>query len=266
MVESFEDVDASLVSDSQSPEAAEPSERALYYPAIPSQAFRTVDAAPGNTRLDGTPAQRPSALREVVALVGMELGRSPARPSPTLADWRHGIDQFFEEAAVVDVCRAEADGERDALGVGNQVTLGPGAPAIGGIGAGLLAPLLAGTLALSTQARLQSIAPARPRRSSRTRWSLSQTPAACQSRNRRQHVIPEPQPISCGSISQGMPLLSTNRMPVSAARCGIGGRPPFGFGRSGGSSGSIRVHNSLGTRGWAMPPRTARLYHRSRFR
>jgi hypothetical protein len=34
----------------------------------------------------------------------------------------------------------------------------------------------------------------------------SQTPACCHSRKRLQHVIPEPQPISCGNISQGIPL------------------------------------------------------------
>src|ERR1700733_1747619 len=32
-------------------------------------------------------------------------------------------------------------------------------------------------------------------------------PRSCQSRSRRQQLIPEPQPISCGSISQGIPLL-----------------------------------------------------------
>jgi hypothetical protein len=32
--------------------------------------------------------------------------------------------------------------------------------------------------------------------------------------------MPEPQPISCGSISQGRPERSTNRMPVRAARSG----------------------------------------------
>jgi hypothetical protein len=66
-----------------------------------------------------------------------------------------------------------------------------------------------------------------------------------------------------GQHSQGMPLFNTNRMPLSVARCGIGGRPPFGFGRSEGSNGSIRVHNSSGTRGLAMPSRTARPYGRS---
>jgi hypothetical protein len=266
MMESLEDVSAAFVADGEAAEAAEPSQGTLDHPAMPSQALGAVDPAPGDPRLDRAPAQRPSALREIVALIGMELGRSPAWPSSTLADWRHGIDHLLEEAAVVDVCRGKAEGEWNALGISDQVALGACSAAVGRVGTSLLAPLLAGTLALSTQARLQSMTPARPRRSSRTRCSRFQTPADCQSRSRRQHVIPDPQPISWGSISQGTPLFSTNRMPVSAARCGIGGRPPFGFGRSGGNSGSIRVHNSSGTRGLAMPPRTAQSYRRSRFR
>jgi hypothetical protein len=204
-------------------------------------------------------------MREIVALVGMELGRSPLRSADAMADRRHGIDQFFEEAAVVDIGRAEPDGERDAPGVGDQVALGPGPAAIGRVGAGLFAPLLAGTEALSTQARLQSMAPARPKRSSRTPCSLVQTPAACQSRSRRQQVIPDPHPISRGSISQGRPLFSTKMMPLSTARRGIGGRPPFGRGRSAGSSGSIRAHNSSDTRGLAIHPETAHTHRRSSF-
>lgn len=46
---------------------------------------------------------------------------------------------------------------------------------------------------------------------------------------------PLPQPMSWGSISQGM-LRSTKRMPVKAARSDTRGRPPFGFGFSGGNS------------------------------
>ena len=265
MVEGLEDVETSLVADDQPAEAAEPGQGAFHDPAMPSQTLRAFDAAPGDPRLDGALAQRPAALREIIALVGMQLGRSPAGPSPTLAYRRHGINQDFKEAAVVDVCRGEPDGKRDALCIGDEVSLRSGSAAIGRIGAGLLAPLLAGTDALSTQARLQSMAPARPSRSSRTRCSLSHTPAACQSRSRRQQVIPDPQPISCGSISHGKPLFRTNRMPLSAARCGTGGRPPFGFARSGGSSGSIRLHNSSGRRGLAMSPTTARPHRRSRF-
>jgi hypothetical protein len=92
-----------------------------------------------------------------------------------------------------------------------------------------------------------------PRRSRRTRWSVSHTPACCQSRRRRQQVMPEPQPISWGSISHGMPERRTNRMPVRAARSGTRGRPPLGLGGSGGRSGSITAHRSSGRRGLLMP-------------
>lgn len=51
--------------------------------------------------------------------------------------------------------------------------------------------------------------------------------ASCQSLRRRQHVIPEPQPSSRGNICQGMPLRSTNRMPVRQARSDTRGLPPM---------------------------------------
>jgi hypothetical protein len=114
---------------------------------------------------------------------------------------------------------------------------------------GLLAPFFAGMLALSSAARLQSIWSAAPNRSRRTRWRRSQTPASCQSRNRRQQVTPLPQPISWGRYSQGMPVFNTKMIPARAARFGTGGRPPFGFGRSGGKSGSITLHRSSLTNG-----------------
>jgi hypothetical protein len=195
----------------------------------------------------------------------VQLGRALSRPCPALADRRHGIDQFLKDPAVVNVGGREADGERDATGIGDDVALRSRSAAIRWVRAGLLAPLFAGTEALSRQARLKSMAFARPKRSRRARWSLSQTPTSCQSRNLRQQVIPEPQPISRGSISHGMPDFRTNRMPVSAARSGTRGRPPFGFGRSGGRSGATTAHSASVKSGFAMPSETAAGPCRSRF-
>jgi hypothetical protein len=113
-------------------------------------------------------------------------------------------------------------------------------------------PPLAGTLEPSRLARDQSIRSVWPNRSSRTRWSRCQTPARAQSRSRRQQVTPLPQPSSCGRYSQGRPVLSTNKMPVSAARSGMRGRPPLGLGGSGGSSGAIASHSASLTSGLAM--------------
>jgi hypothetical protein len=62
-------------------------------------------------------------------------------------------------------------------------------------------------------------------------------------------VTPLPHPISWGSISQGMPVFNTKMMPASAARSGCRGRPPFGLGGSGGSSGSMMSHSSSLTNG-----------------
>jgi len=48
--------------------------------------------------------------------------------------------------------------------------------------------------------------------------SCCQTPASCQSRSRRQQVIPDPKPSSCGRNSQGIPVYSTNKMPARTLR------------------------------------------------
>jgi hypothetical protein len=81
-------------------------------------------------------------------------------------------------------------------------------------------------------------------------------PAACQSRSRRQQVMPDPQPISTGSRSHGVPVISTKGMPVNAARSGRHGRPPRGFGLSCGSSGPNAAQSSSETRGFAIPATT----------
>jgi hypothetical protein len=112
---------------------------------------------------------------------------------------------------------------------------------------------LARTLTESMLARLQSICPSRSNRLNSSWCNLRHTPARCQSRNRRQQVIPLPQPISCGSISQGMPLLRTKRMPVSAARSERHGRPRVLVRAGGGGrSGSINSQSASSTNCRAM--------------
>jgi hypothetical protein len=48
----------------------------------------------------------------------------------------------------------------------------------------------------------------------------------------------------CESISQGMPVLNTNRMPVRVVLSGTHGLPPLGLGGSSGNSGSIAYRSS----------------------
>ena len=71
-------------------------------------------------------------------------------------------------------------------------------------------------------------------------------PASCQSRKRRQQVMPDPHPSSWGSISQGMPLRNTNKMPTKHLLSASRGLPPLGFGFKVGINGSINSHNLSG--------------------
>lgn len=233
-------------------ELVQPSERTFDDPSITSESLRRVDAATSDACDDLTNAAIRSAENEVVAFVGVNLLGTRARSAERPSDSRHGFQQRDEEIAVVNVRGAERDGEWNALGVYDDVVLRARLSAVRRVRARLLAPPFARTLEASSAARDQSIASALPSSSSNTLCRRCHTPASCQSRSRRQHVMPHPQPISCGRCSQPIPVLSTKMIPVSVARSSRGGRPPCGFARSGGSNGCTRSHSSSETRGLAM--------------
>ena len=86
-------------------------------------------------------------------------------------------------------------------------------------------PCTARTDELSATTREKSSLSAPRSLSCSTRCSLCHTPAFCQARTRRQHVMPEPHPISWGSISHGIPDCKTNRNPVNTRRSSSGLRP-----------------------------------------
>ena len=150
--------------------------------------------------------------------VGVQLLRALPRPATRALYGLYGVHELLEDHRVVYVGPARHHRQRDAPSVRNKVALRARFSLIRWILASFLAPLFAGMEAESKEARSQSIRSASPRRSKRTLCSLSHTPASCHSRKRRQQVTPEPQPISLGSISQGMPLFKTKMMPASAER------------------------------------------------
>lgn len=247
------DVGPALVADGQAAKASEPGQRALNHPPVATQALAAFNASASDARGDGSPAQGSAATAIVVGFIAVQLGRSPARPPGALADRWHGIDQRLHVQTVMAVGRAQADGQGDAGAIGEDVALGARPTTIRRVWADLVAPFFAGMAALSSAARLPSMALAIPSRSSSTRCSRAHTPASCQSRRRRQQVMPDPQPISSGRRSHAMPVPSTNTMPVKARRSSRRGRPPFGFGGSGGSNGAITAHRPSGRSGFAIP-------------
>ncbi len=238
------DISTPLLANREPTVLRKPRQCAFYHPPMSPQPLAALFALPGYPALDAALSQRLSTLLGVIALVSVKLLRALARTAPTgTLDRLDGVQQLLEYLRVVDIGGTQDYRERDTPPVRHNMALRARFSLICRIRPGLLAPLFDPTLAESKDARDQSIFSASPRRSRGTRCSLRHTPTSCQSRSRRQQVLPEPQPISLGSISQGIPLFSTKRMPVSAARFGTLGLPPFGLGGSGGRSGPTISHS-----------------------
>ena len=231
--------------------AVQPRMRALDHPTVTTEPLLRFDPFTSDARSDAALTQGSFVLLRLISLVRVQLVRTFAGPPSRTLDGLDRVYRCLKHRRLVDVGSRQDDRERNALSVDHKMPLRALFAAIRWILPGFFAPPGAATEAASTQARLQSMRSASPSWSRRTWWSPSQTPAFCQSRSRRQQVIPEPHPISGGSISQGVPVISTNRMPVKAARSGIRGRPPFGQGFCVGSKGSITAHSSSETIGLA---------------
>src|SRR5215210_5955666 len=253
MEKRFVDVVAALVANREPAVLGKPGQCALHHPPVPTQFLAALYALSCYTALYPAPSQSSFALLVVVGFIGVQLLGTFPRPAPTRTlDRLYGVDELCEDHRVVDVCCARHHRERDTPSVRNKVALGALLSFICRILAGFWSPLLAGMEAESSEARSQSMWSVSPRRSRRTRCSLSHTPASCHSLRRRQQLIPDPQPISWGSISQGIPLFRTKTMPVRAARLSMRGLPPWGLGDSAGKSGSTISQSSSLTNSLAI--------------
>ena len=242
-----------FVADTKASIIEEPVERRFHNPAILSQSAAVFGIAPGDQWNDAPVAQRLSNLfLSVIGAIREHGVRSFSRTASRLGNGRDRIHQWDSHFRVVNIGAGVRNGQWYAVAVGDQVALGAVFPAIRGIGAGLCPPKSARVEQLSMAAADQSIRLARPSLLRNNCQMSCQMPARCQSRRRRQQVIPLPQPISCGNSSHWMPVRKTNRMPVRQARSGTRGRPPLGLGGSVGKSGLICFHNSSVSSGLAI--------------
>ena len=209
---------------------------------------------------DPTAMQRVAMRLRIVAAVPLNQPRLAHGPTRTAAQRRNGVDQRQELGDVMAIRRGQPRGQRDAGRLGENVVLRPRLTAIGWVRSSFFPPRSARTEALSTRARLRSNWPRWRNSASRTACSRRQTPARCHRTSRRQQVLPDPHPISLGSICHGNPLRKTNRMPVNAARSGTRGRPIVFQRRRGGfgSRGSIRLQRASSMRRWARRDRLRR--------
>ncbi|ALK32993.1 hypothetical protein bpln_2g07400 [Burkholderia plantarii] len=239
-------IEAALEANPELSESGESGMRAFDHPTMPPKAIATFDATTRDTCLDAALSQIMSTARKVIPFVSVQFGRPLARLTSQASHGRDGIKRELECHRIVPIGSRDRDSQRDATRIYDDVSFRSELAAVRRVGAGFLAPRGLETLAPSRLARSQSIWSCSRSRRSIARCSRCHTPAACQSRRRRQHVMPLPKPSSCGRSSHGMPVCSTYRMPLSAARSStVRRRPPLGDGVNSGIRGSSTTHNSL---------------------
>jgi hypothetical protein len=258
MEEGGVEIVAAFVPNEETTVAVQPGKGALNNPPVSTEFRLGLDAWASDARGDVSATECVTSGTTGIGFVSVQLLGASAWAATGPLDGRDRVDGVEEDGPLVDIGgRLEAD-QRNTLPIRHQMVLGPRFAPIGRARADRLGrwpPFfspLAGTVELSMLARLQSIRSASPSRSSSTRCRSHQTPASCQSRRRRQQVIPLPHPISCGRYSHWIPVFNTNTIPVRHARSGIGGRPTFFFGRGFGNNGSTTSHSSSLTRSFAM--------------
>jgi hypothetical protein len=196
----FEQIGSPLVTNVEPAKAEQPGKRALDHAAVVPESLGGGDPATRDPRRDATSPEGAAQGRGVVRLVGVQFGRTLAQLSwsATGSDDRgNRVDQGEQLGGVMSVGGRKPDGEWGAVVIDNQVVLGARLTAIDRVRAGLQAPLLARTLRLSTLALDQSMAASSPSQFSSVSCNR------CQPRNRRQQVVPLPQPSSLGAAATG---------------------------------------------------------------
>ena len=248
------DVVPSFVANAEASKLMKPPVGAFNHPTINAEAAAVFRVAFGQERFDAQAPQLIAVSLGIVRAIGIH-ALGPATRTPNLA--RDRGNRFDHRQQLADIGRVGA-GHRGCQGnpvsVGGEMVFRTCFPAIRWIGPRFFPPCTARTEDESTTARDQSIWLACWRWARSAVWTFFQMPFFCQADKRRQQLMPLPQPSSCGSNSQGIPVRSTNRIPLSAGRCPIGLRPGYRRRRffGAGKSGSINAHSVSSKIGLAM--------------
>lgn len=236
-------IGTTFVTDSQTAVAIEPTEGPLNHPTVLSK-VRVFPTAFLNSRLNLFVSELLTEIFRVICLVTFKRIRAFARTALRALNRGNGFDGeegFFD---VVDIGRTQTASNRDSLLIRDKMAFSPRFGAIRGVRTRLKPPFGAATLEESIKNFLQSMWPSWPSSLKQASWIFFQIPSLCHFASLRQALMPEPQPISWGRSSQGIPVFKTNTMAVKTCRLGIGGRPLEPGGLSGGSNGSILFHSS----------------------
>ncbi len=248
------DIVPPFVADAETSELMQPGNGALDHPAKDAQATAMRGAATGQDGGDPLRAQLAAVRLRIVGAIALDRLRPLPGAAHLAVDGRNGLHERDELGDVVPIGLRQSDGQGNAAAIRNEVVLAPQLPSIRRIRTRFFPPRRARMEEESTIARDQSSWSVAWSWASNTRWSFRQTPVRCHWWSRRQQVIPDPQPNSVGRYSHGIPVLSTNRIPVKTCRLSSGLRPGYRRRRrlGGGRSGLIWLHNRSSTRIFAM--------------
>ena len=245
---------APFVTDAQATELVQPTQGAFHDPAGFAQPATMGRARAGQLVGDAARLQPAMVRGTAVGAIPLHSLGALARATDFTLHGGNGPHERLQLATVMHIGGGNLGAQGYALGIGAKMMFAARFAAVGRVWPRLQPPKTARTLLESTTARDQSIWSATWSRRNNSRWSFSHTPACCQSRNRRQQVMPLPHPSSKGRSRQAMPVLSTKRIPVSAARSGMGLRPGNFLRRARfGSKGWITDHNESSRSGFAIP-------------
>jgi hypothetical protein len=115
---------AAVVADEQSLELVQPGEGALDDPAETAETGAVLGLAASDLRSDPALAELAALRGVVVAAVGGQACRSPARPADLAAHGRDTVEQGDQLGDVVAVAARNRPGERDPRRVDQEVVLG----------------------------------------------------------------------------------------------------------------------------------------------
>lgn len=191
--------------------------RTLDDPTMPPQPFAAFDTAACDTGLDAALSQITSATSEVMPFVSVQFARALARLTVQARYRRNGIKRGLECHRIVSFGPRDRDSQRNAACIYDDVSLRFELAAVGRVGAGFLAPGAGDTGSIDAHTLPIDLVVLTQPTQHRQMQPMPYT-GRLPARRRRQHVMPLPKPSSCGRSSHGIPVCSTYRMPLSAAR------------------------------------------------
>src|SRR5258708_11299591 len=117
---------STLIADAKPPVLVKPGQRPLHLPTSLSQPLLVIDLLLGQDRFDAKVAQPLAVRLGVVGQIPLQGIRLPSWRSGLPRYWRDGIEQRSHLVDIVDVSRRRRGGQRDTLGVGEQMGLAAG--------------------------------------------------------------------------------------------------------------------------------------------